>query len=137
MIVTVILLVILFITVFYPANEKRIVEHFENNKYDMENIATFLLNYDSENIYITNEKIYGVPDSEIQKLGEKLFRIIDECDLLYIEKCQQTVLFCYEAYMTNGLGMAYTSNGKKPKSKYGEMLFTKKIETGWYYCELD
>ncbi len=112
---------------------------FKVNKTEMECLANILLQNDSESIYISKSMgISGLANTkEYQKTKNLAYNLIDRQNLMYIEKYQQTVFFCYKSRLMTGIGIAYTSNGKNPKSRSGDMISVKKIDSNWFYCELD
>ena len=122
---------------FLPTNFETILSQFKAEKKDMSKLAYLLLQLDSESIYISDELISGLSDDNAKEVEKFAANLMDKCNLLYVEKYRSSVFFCYKAHMGNGIGMAYTSNGKKPKSNYGKMIYVKQIESNWFYCKLD
>jgi len=118
---------------------RTMTKQFKVNKTEMECLANILLQIDSESIYISKNKgISGLANiKEYQKIKNLAYNLIGRQNLMYIEKYQQTVFFCYKSRLMTGIGIAYTSNGKNPKSRSGDMISVKKIENNWFYCELD
>lgn len=117
--------------------DRTMTAQFKANKTAMEILADMLIQDDSQYIHISNTWISGLPKTKEYRLGNLAYNLIDKQNLRYIEKHQQTVFFCYRSRLMTGIGIAYTADGRNPKSRNGEMISIKKIENNWFYCELD
>ena len=141
LIIFVVAFCLLFPWYLFFGHDIRVKQKFEKNITEYVEVAEKLGDMDTKYIKISQHAIIHDEMSDednvrLNTVKSKIENMINDKKVISIEMSDGAIYFIIERRFTSVVGVAYTKDGKKPKSQQWELI-AEKLKDNWYLVNID